>query len=178
MPLNVSSAKVRVNMLAKSLLLALVFCLTANAAAKQAPSGGNGKLAGMVSDPVGVYVPGARIVIEGKRLKRELWSGDDGTYSVDLPPGTYSVRFSHPGFVSVRKRVRIKRDAVAKQDVVFHIDPKNTVTVYEMRTAGAPLTTSIDGRHNNGMHPTGMSVDVMRKIGCLSQSFPAGDAGR
>jgi len=31
---------------------------------------------------------------------------------------------------------------------------------------------------NNGMHPTGESVDVMRKAGCFSQSFPAGDAGR
>jgi hypothetical protein len=33
-------------------------------------------------------------------------------------------------------------------------------------------------RHNNGMHPTGMSIDVIRKVGCLSQCFPAGDAGR
>jgi len=31
---------------------------------------------------------------------------------------------------------------------------------------------------NNGMHPTENSLDVMRKVGCLSQCFPAGDAGR
>jgi len=31
---------------------------------------------------------------------------------------------------------------------------------------------------NNGMHPTGQSVDVMRQLGCSFQSFPAGDAGR
>jgi hypothetical protein len=28
------------------------------------------------------------------------------------------------------------------------------------------------------MHPTRVSVDVIREIGCLSQCFPAGDAGR
>jgi len=31
---------------------------------------------------------------------------------------------------------------------------------------------------NNGMHPTGISLNIIRKIGCLFQSFPAGDAGR
>jgi len=31
---------------------------------------------------------------------------------------------------------------------------------------------------NNGMHPTGNSVDVIRKAGCSLQCFPAGDAER
>jgi len=31
---------------------------------------------------------------------------------------------------------------------------------------------------NNGMHPTGESANVRRKVECLSQCFPAGDAGR
>jgi len=31
---------------------------------------------------------------------------------------------------------------------------------------------------NNGMHPTEESVDAMRKVECLCQCFPAGDAGR
>jgi len=34
------------------------------------------------------------------------------------------------------------------------------------------------GQPNNGMHPTGHSMDVMRKVECLFQCFPAGDAGR
>jgi len=33
-------------------------------------------------------------------------------------------------------------------------------------------------QHNNGMHPTGESANVRRKVECLSQCFPAGDAGR
>ena len=31
---------------------------------------------------------------------------------------------------------------------------------------------------NNGRHPTGISSDAIRKAGCLSEFFPAGDAGR
>jgi hypothetical protein len=31
---------------------------------------------------------------------------------------------------------------------------------------------------NNGMHPTGNSVNVIRQLGCFFQCFPAGDAGR
>jgi hypothetical protein len=34
------------------------------------------------------------------------------------------------------------------------------------------------GQPNNGMHPTGHSADVIRKVGCLYRFFPAGDAGR
>jgi len=31
---------------------------------------------------------------------------------------------------------------------------------------------------NNGMHPTGESANAIRQVECLSQCFPAGDAGR
>ncbi len=129
-PLNVSCVRVKLIMLAKVLSVALFFCLTMNAVARQAPSGGTGKLVGMVSDTLGLYVPNASIIIKGKRMKRELLSGNDGTYSVDLPPGTYSVRFKPPGFLPVRKRVQITRDGVTKLDVVVHSDTRGSVTVY------------------------------------------------
>lgn len=128
-PLKVSCLVVRVNMLAKSLLLVLVLCLSVSAVAQQSPSSSNGKLEGRVSDPLGV-VPDARIIIKGKRLRRELSPQDDGTYSVRLPPGIYSVRFTHPGFLPVRKRVRITRDAVTRLDARFRPDPKYSTTVY------------------------------------------------
>jgi hypothetical protein len=117
-------------MLTKSLSLLLFFCLAVNAVARQAPSDGAGKLAGMTSDPLNVYVPNAHIIIKGGRLKKEIWSGNDGTYSVDLPPGIYSVRVVHPGFLPVRKRVRVTRGTLTKLDVVFHLNTKGSVTVY------------------------------------------------
>src|SRR5262245_41075897 len=110
----------------KGLLLLLFCCLTINGVAQQTSSDGTAKLVGIVADPNCVYVPGANIIITGKRLKRELSSGDDGSYSVDLPPGTYLIR----GFVTVRKRVRITREAVTKLSVCFRLDNRYTTTVY------------------------------------------------
>ena len=130
MPLKVSCVRVRLKMLDKALLLALVLCLTITAVAQKAPSGGSGKLSGMVADPLGVEVPSARIFIKGKQLKRELSPKDDGTYSVDLSPGTYSIRFTHPGFLPVRKRVRITRDSITTLDILFKLDPKNLETTH------------------------------------------------
>jgi hypothetical protein len=34
------------------------------------------------------------------------------------------------------------------------------------------------GQPNIGMHPTGESGNVIRKVGCLNRFFPAGDAER
>jgi len=34
------------------------------------------------------------------------------------------------------------------------------------------------GASEHGMHPTGESANAIRKVECLSQCFPAGDAGR
>jgi hypothetical protein len=81
----------------------------------------------MTSDPLGIYFPNVNIIIQGKRAKRHLRSGNDGTYSVDLLPGIYSVRFEYPACVSVRKRVQITRNVATKLNVVIH--PKRGVCV-------------------------------------------------
>jgi hypothetical protein len=130
MPLSVSCVKVTSNMLSKSILLILLCCLTVNAVAPQTSSVGRGKLVGIVADPNFVYVPGASIIITGKRLKRGLSSGNDGSYSIDLPPGTYLIRFQHVGFVTIRKRVQLTLEVVTKLSVCFRLDPKYTTTVY------------------------------------------------
>jgi hypothetical protein len=36
----------------------------------------------------------------------------------------------------------------------------------------------LGGEPNNGIHPTGINSSFIRQLGCLLQSFPAGDAGR
>jgi hypothetical protein len=129
-PLSVSCVKVTSNTLSRSILLIFLCCLTVNAAAPQTSSGSSGKLVGIVADPNCVYVPGASIIITGKRLERELSSGKDGSYFVDLPPGRYLIRFLHFGFVTIRKRVQITGQVVTKLSVCFRLDPKHTTTVY------------------------------------------------
>jgi hypothetical protein len=130
MPLSVSCVKVTSKLLSKPTLLVLLCCLTVNAVAAQTSSVGSGKLVGIIADPNCVYVPGASIIITGKRLKRELSSSKDGSYSVDLPPGTYLIRFQHVGFIAIRKRIQITREVATKLSVCFRLDPKYTTTVY------------------------------------------------
>ena len=103
------------------LLLALY--VTLNAKVPQA-SAAPGKLSGMVLDPRKVYVSGATITIKGRRVRRQLYSADDGSYSIELPPGMYMVRIAHPGFLQFRKRVQIKSNDVANLDVIFRLNPR------------------------------------------------------
>ena len=103
--------------------LLLTLYVTLNAKVPQAPAA-PGKLTGMVLDPLKVYVPGATITIKGRRFRRELYSADDGSYSIDLPPGMYIVRIAHPGFLPFRKRVQIKSNDVANLDVIFRLNAR------------------------------------------------------
>jgi hypothetical protein len=103
------------------LLLALY--VTLDAKVPQAPAV-PGKLSGMVLDPLKVYVPGATIIIKGRRVTRQLFSAGDGSYSIEIPPGMYSVRIAHPGFLPFRKRVQIKSNDVANVDVILRLNPR------------------------------------------------------
>src|SRR5438046_6013868 len=103
--------------------LLLALSVTLNAKVPQTPVA-PGKLSGMVLDPRKVYVSGATITIKGRRVRRQLYSADDGSYSIELPPGMYVVRIAHPGFLPFRKRVQIKSNDVANLAVIFRLNPR------------------------------------------------------
>src|SRR5688572_8540507 len=94
----------------------LALSVTLNAKVPQAPAT-QGKLTGMVLDPAKVYVPGATITVNGRRVRREFYSADDGSYSIELPSGIYIVRIAHVGFYPVRRRVRIRSNGVTTLEV-------------------------------------------------------------
>jgi len=105
--------------------LLFTLCLAVSAMIPQAPPDVvRGKLVGVVLDPAKDIVAGATITIRGPRFRREVWSANDGTYSIELPPGTYNVRIAHPGFLPFRKRVQIKSNDVSKLDVIFRLNPR------------------------------------------------------
>lgn len=57
-----------------------------------------GKIIGVVLDPNNARVAGAAIRIGNARLSRELLSGDEGDFEVELPAGEYRMTVEQPGF--------------------------------------------------------------------------------
>ena len=51
-----------------------------------------GKLSGIVLDEVEAIVRGAKIIVEGKKFRREIKSNEDGYYEFWLPKGNYEIR--------------------------------------------------------------------------------------
>ncbi len=66
-----------------------------------------GRLVGFILDPGVARVPAAKIIVASRTFKRELKSGDDGSYEVDLPSGKYTVRVERDGFYPSRRTTRI-----------------------------------------------------------------------
>lgn len=64
----------------------------------------NGRIIGVITDPQGAVVPGAKISVTNVSTNetRQTVSGADGTYQVlDLPIGSYRVTAEHSGFTQV-----------------------------------------------------------------------------
>ena len=58
----------------------------------------DGKIQGVLLDINDARIVGAKIIIEGAQLKRELKSGDEGNFEIQLPAGSYQIRVEANGF--------------------------------------------------------------------------------
>jgi iron complex outermembrane recepter protein len=109
----------------QAIVLGLIF--TANIFAQ-------GTLKGTVSDAQGAGIPGSSVAILGTRMGAA--TAADGSYSFNLPNGTYEVRFSSVGFNSVSKAVIVNGETVANavletsatslDEVVVSVGSRNT----------------------------------------------------
>jgi uncharacterized membrane protein len=57
-----------------------------------------GKIIGVVLDANNARIVGATIKIENARFNRELQSGEEGNFEVELPAGTYQITVEKHGF--------------------------------------------------------------------------------
>jgi hypothetical protein len=121
---------------------------------------GTSTVRGTVADPDNAVIPGATITLtspSGKAITGT--SGSDGTYVLRVvPPGTYSVTITMPGFASfVREGVRVSAQPLVINAKLAIQDEKQEVTV-----TTNPNTVSVDpGSNASSTVLTGKDLDAL-----------------
>lgn len=118
----------------------LLFCLGARwEALAQNP---RGALRGTVEDASGGRVPGAKLVARDTELSyvRETQSDERGEFRMeDLPPGSYSLTVSAPGFNEARSEVVASISSVREVNVT--LQPKSVAEKVVVHAAAQSITT-------------------------------------
>jgi hypothetical protein len=73
---------------------------------------------GTIADPVGALVPGAEVTFDRQGSQNVVTADDAGFYSVDLPPGDYTMTVKFRGFKTYRRPLF---RALAATIVVFDV---------------------------------------------------------
>ena len=95
---------------------------------------------GAVRDATGTGIPGATVTATSQAgVSRSATTGNDGTYSVDLPSGSYSVSASMPGFRRVTRLVELGAGDVRTADFSLEATLTEEVTVTAMKRESTVL---------------------------------------
>lgn len=113
----------------------------------------SGSLTGIVTDPSGAVIPGAKVVLTDSDKGYAYTAATDavGRYVVtNLPPSTYSLSVEAPGFRTY-KRDGIQLDVGTRRSVDVHLEVGSTAQTVEV-TGAAPVLSTQDA-------VTGQEVD-------------------
>lgn len=90
-----------------------------------------GKLTGIVRDATSAGIPGATVAATRQSTKddRTVTTSADGSYSLPLPPGTYTVTITLPGFRRVMQTVDITAGGSRQLDATLEAALTEEVTV-------------------------------------------------
>ncbi len=120
----------------KNLLMALLALVWVTGATRAQAQSGDGKIAGVVRDASGGLVPGATVTAANQtaNTSKTATSGADGSYSLTVPAGTYSVTVSLKGFTSkAQKDLKVAAGASLTADFGLQTNREEEVTVTAMR---------------------------------------------
>ena len=108
---------------------------------------GNGQIVGTVYDSTGATVPKATVKLENKALaiNREMTAGDEGNYRfILLPPGKYTVIFTHTGFKTYKAEVEVTVGSTVTVNATLAVG-EVTQVVEVIGTPGVETTTTVRG---------------------------------
>src|SRR4030095_1030645 len=101
--------------------LVLLLLVSANSARAQSPTG---TVAGIVTDPAGAALAGARISITNRAsgLNRGITTSGEGHYSAAaLPPGEYRVAAEASGFDAIERTATVEAGTTTKLDIRLQV---------------------------------------------------------
>ncbi len=160
------------------LSLWLILCLVALPAAAQ-----SGKLAGVITAENGESLPGATAIIVGTTLGAA--ANADGQYAIiNVPPGTYSVRYSFVGFqATVVEGIRIQSNQTTTQDITLAeeiMEGEEVVVTAERPVVDVSLTSSMStlSREDIDVLPVQALDDIVNlQAGVVDGHFRGGRTG-
>ena len=139
-------------------------------------TGNNGWIHGVVTDSNGAAIPRATVV--AKPFTGETFyqtsTGDDGSFLLSLPPGTYTLHFDAPGFMLL-----VNKEVLVRASYVTELNPSlrpgaavETVTVTAaseaLMTLSASSVRSVPGRNFVAVTKSGPQLSTPR----LREYFP------
>ena len=122
------------------------FCLVCATLSAQSSIIG-GALEGIVTDPSGARVPGATVIAREPETgrTRQVSTGGEGVFRIpELPPGTYQISVSFPGFAPYRHSgVGLQLGSTVHLDIALTLAGTEAVTVSAQPPALDPAQTSV-----------------------------------
>jgi hypothetical protein len=119
-----------------------------------------GGLQGVVKDPSGSVVPGAKVVVTGSTLvgSKEIETDGSGYYRfANLPPGTYTMTVTAKGFNSM-KREGLNLEVGHLPTVDISLEVGTASTVVEVTSAAPQIDVTSNVTHTN------VTEDVIENI--------------
>ncbi len=131
------------------------------ATAQATPASGGTRVHGTVVDPDGELIPGAKVTLTPAKgsAAKQVTSGSDGTYSVAVPPGTYTLVVSMQGFATYSAlNVKVLPGAAAQTfDVKMQVGTDVTINVDD---TAAQLSVDPDSNASSTVL-TGQALDAL-----------------
>src|SRR5215472_8241697 len=114
----------------------------------------NGRIVGVVTDPQGAVIPGAKLSVTNVSTndRRQTVSTQDGTYQVlDIPIGTYRVTAEHEGFTkAVTDPQQLTINQTLRVDISMFIGKTTETVVVEAQSLNVETVNSTIGQSVTG----------------------------
>ena len=110
-----------------SILLSFLFL--GNVVTAQTQQNVPGKVTGSVFDWQDAVIPGTEITVENQNVRKNVISNSDGKYTVELPPGIYTLTTGQGVLYSVRRAVFLVR---ANEATIINLSPEIRVALISL----------------------------------------------